>query len=102
LWIPHVILFLAALALLDGWHRRESALCEFWPGTFLVVSACVAWGFLAYVSVALFAGFQGAVVKWSIGSLVNVWSAGMLGSVMSAVGWLFWWRALRRRPSANL
>jgi hypothetical protein len=100
LWIPHVILFLAALAILDGWHRRESVLCEFWPGTFLVMSACVAWGLEGYLFVNFLAGFMGnAAIRWS---WWNVLSAGALGSVMSAVGWLLWWRAVRRHLKLNL
>ena len=99
LWIPHLALLLAALALLDGWHCRGSASCLFWPGTFLIVSACAAWGYLIIVYVGHFAEYLDSMFLSAL--LWNTRGVAMLGSAMVAAGWFLWWRALRRNPNPN-
>jgi hypothetical protein len=98
LWIPHVLLFLAALTLMDGWHRRKTVLCVFWPGTFLVTSACVTWCFTVYLIASFLTLYSARFSDWKVPA---IWGASMIGSAMSAVGWLLWWRAVRRHLKLN-
>jgi hypothetical protein len=99
LWIPHLYLFLAALPLLDGWHRRNAALGMFWLGTYLVISGCLASGLCMYGVVSLRSALDLGPMDWQTWIVLNGF---MAGSVLTATGWFLWWRALRRSLKPNL
>lgn len=94
-----IYLLISALLLLQSRRRRRTAVEMFPMGAFMPVLMIVAWA-------ALVVGFIRLSMKYPIpftATMATVFGAGVLGSVMTLVGWLLWWRALanaQRTPAA--